>query len=743
MGSPDSPKVTTQHALIDATGAVVGPLPAVNVKPADPDPKRKLPFDLTGMYEAVPEHGQNSKCMVHLNQFGRAVVGWLSSPLKFVDTGGRFGIEEAVFIGSLEDDDKADRGYRFWPVKVEDSSAWDPTAVLSPTNPWNKDNPPADVNWGRFEIKGNRIEFHFEKPVRRELVVERVNASTRMSSRATMYQIDSLKRVLLARQRHPTPSSFFDISKPSGAVWQEYLARFAPDGQIAQFVKIYVDPESGRARKKFAVDSISNLLKFPWDGSDQEPYLNLLLVKQIMAQDTERPGLSIGGGPGAPELDPNGIPTGGHGEPTPPETMSILEWLSKIAVNERHVENRRAEVPANFEKVLVCSVVYRYTMTFASTVLASPPYPLSAAVGFFDVGISVSAATRGPDGNPGPFTPVDGGVAGFTGAFMEFKAGLADPPELPSELEMYSGEYLDPHKHFRGATFTIASIEAGISVGAGGAAPIAKVGGKVKVVGGKTQIMQLHLNGKHLCLEGVFDDATIKPSLKWDNKIKLDWDKIEGIAEKGDEYTDGLAPSYPKKKHLSDPKAAHKYIQAGVSLGAGLLIGGYDLPVWRRPAPIIEEHSERAATDARTVCALFKYDKSDLLGPLNGWSRLFLFEVVMATEAALFDGFPYIEMRGFSSPEGPRGYNQRLSQKRANTMMQKVRDVKHVPDGLWKAIGLGELGHDPDPENDPVSARIWKEEHFAEKAMWWQNRKVELWARGQAAVRMLTVVPKR
>ena len=91
------------------------------------------------------------------------------------------------------------------------------------------------------------------------------------------------------------------------------------------------------------------------------------------------------------------------------------------------------------------------------------------------------------------------------------------------------------------------------------------------------------------------------------------------------------------------------------------------------------------------VSALFKFDRSDYASILPEGKRQL--QEIAAAAAQYRDATSVIYIDGYTDPEGKPGYNQRLSQRRAQTV-KRVMVENGFPASILKARGHG--------ENDPV-----------------------------------------
>ena len=91
------------------------------------------------------------------------------------------------------------------------------------------------------------------------------------------------------------------------------------------------------------------------------------------------------------------------------------------------------------------------------------------------------------------------------------------------------------------------------------------------------------------------------------------------------------------------------------------------------------------------VSALFKFDRSDYASILPEGKRQL--QEIAAAAAQYRDATSVIYIDGYADPEGKPGYNQRLSQRRAQTV-KRVMVENGFPASILKARGHG--------ENDPV-----------------------------------------
>lgn len=754
----DPPRVSSQQATVQPGGSAtlrVGGPP--DVPPATPDPTRQVQPDATGLYESEPPTPDwNSSRLLYLNQAGRALVGWFTTPPQFVQPRQDFPVATAVLLADLDPSLKTATGVQFFYRTFDSIEGIDPDQVLSPFDPWDRNDPPSlsVIGTGMIQIQPASDSDGWDYPSPKVLVTltftladgsnspplsfQHKIPNARASERTINFQDDSLKRVLIARHRRPLPSSFFDVTNPCGSLWKSKRALFDsnPQGELATWIAAYqadatTSGPGGFAKRAVALEHIRAILTFTWDSSAHAKLLDLLLTRDA-AQNT----LTIG-----------------------PMTKSYRAWLSGIAANEIAIRklgdpdgaSSKAGVPQSpaypveLNKVMGGAKLYRYDLSFSSMSKDKDlPLPLpiiKGAVGAFKLDVRAYSASFSTDGqipSDDQFEAVTPVAAHFYGAFFEMKVGAEGPPSLPDKVSLYSGEQVDASM-FDGAFFDLYALDASVSVGTGVSNPLMSPG--VKLESGKdTQLIRVHVHG--VVLEGTCESGSVipTPSGTWSGLHAPSWDTLKkilsrrGIAEDSDFF------SFDKPK----PK-----VSLGVSVGLGYIAYQQTFTNWMRPAPRVGP-AWKEGGDARTIDACFDRDSSDFTKKqVNHWDVRFLLETVLATDLALFNGIPAVDVEGFASPEYKPLYNLILSKKRANAVLRAIDDaVGPLAPEATTADGRGDydavhVAHltEPNPTGDQGALQQFEQDpnNQEQVSQWPQWRKVTINVRGYFSVHVITV----
>jgi outer membrane protein OmpA-like peptidoglycan-associated protein len=227
---------------------------------------------------------------------------------------------------------------------------------------------------------------------------------------------------------------------------------------------------------------------------------------------------------------------------------------------------------------------------------------------------------------------------------------------------------------------------------------------------------------------------------------------LEGDLPEGNLVPDpvfGLSSSDPKKvAKLAKARSKKEFFEkiwsvgAGVEAMAGRLVFGHPSPEhWIHPP------QERTADggDGRTVASFFNLDSAEINTDLNGWSRRFLLESLLAVDLYLFNGAPAFSVIGYASPEGTHRHNLILSQLRAAAVRQAILDAIVVDPDFIVADGNGdELAtrtpvdpkdaktfDEPDLDGDMKKKDLFMKAHTEQSDQWPKFRKVVIYWWGQ------------
>lgn len=775
----DPPKVAAQRASVppgQAATCRVAAEPPITA-PA-PDPSRRVSPDATGLYEADSgDPKQNSPRMLSLNQAGQALVGWLTIPPSFVtpvpqladQLPGHEAVRFAVLVADLDPKFKTARGFSFAYRDLDTIVNKDPNVVLDPDNPWDRSVDqssdkelrhgfitftqlagPLSPGWDEAvpRLSASVVFTRSDNSELPPLSFTMVDPRARVSERSIDSQDAAVRNFLNTHHRRPIPHSFFDTSQASGQQWKDARSLFAPDpsSPLAVLIKAYDDVKGSPAVQRMGPrDKIADLLSARlsgWDGTSYKTFLNTLLARECMKNK-----VTINN-----------------------DTKSYAEWLAGIAANETQNQQNAGNTatsapnleayPHQFDWVMGGANIFRYKITFdpipvGTTILGhkvgtdlpdqgtvASRTGVAAALGAVQMTVAPSSGSATTDGkmpDDSHFTPSKK-TGRFFAVFFELKGGLGDPPKFPKEFTLTSGTQLSADD-FEGAMFEMYALDASATAGGKVDNPLMTMGAAVKS-GGNTFLLRFHVGGQ--VLEGTFADGTIEPHFEWTKpKPKVpDFGAIKRIAS-----TRGIA----KDSDFVKPKLSSP-VSAGVSLGCGRVVHAVDPTTWLKPPPK-PGTAVLQGGDGCTVPAFFDRDKDDITKrTVNGWTVRFLLETILATNLALFDGAPAVDIEGFASPEGTPQHNLLLSKRRAIAVRQAIMDAVPIDGDLVGADGRGDfMAHlekgqgggglaEPNPCGDQDELKKYESAHKEEvDNVWPQWRKVDIDIRGRFFMTVVTV----
>jgi outer membrane protein OmpA-like peptidoglycan-associated protein len=243
------------------------------------------------------------------------------------------------------------------------------------------------------------------------------------------------------------------------------------------------------------------------------------------------------------------------------------------------------------------------------------------------------------------------------------QTGLAG---VPGEIAFRTCVDIPSQSDFNGARFTVHALKIGT---------VAAVVGKGAII--NSAFVQFTLEN------GVVLDATVESNMTV--KVGFDWDKVQSKIEK------------KQPRSVSDLKSlARDIAMPEVSLlqyvhSAGkLLLRDRDLGKAPTLAPSVQKQRQQAR---RTRTTLFDVDSATLDAATRGWM-----EAQLAIDRALFEatgGSGIAE--GYASPEATEDHNQKLSETRAQAVVQAVKDAF----GSTLAIPIQATGYGETPATEP------------------------------------------
>ncbi|MGH7296358.1 MAG: hypothetical protein ACRELB_15570, partial [Polyangiaceae bacterium] len=572
------------------------------------------------------------------------------------------------------------------------------------------------------------------------------------------------------------PPSFFDTSSPSGATWKAAVDLFASGGPLELAIQEYwknVDqPAAVRGPITVKIAKLVNDAIGAWQSEDPDDARHVILNAKLLRQaDRTLAVTDFGNSTWATRL----LSKIG-------KQMLISQWLSAISAAEKSQVDtdsspNSAPAPGAVPSLQVVPKelmwlnnsqsfeTYRYTFKFAplspsdlaalkkyieslpkelQKLIPSVPNASKApakwallAMGVFKITISAETSSQlgvGPMANTS-FTPLWGERTLF-GVFGEVGVGLNDLPGLPDKMQINSPFKVNADA-FENALFEIkaAGASAGVNV------PFVQG----TDVGVTVRRMSFTLTDGTL-LEGDLPEGKFIP------------DPVVGLSASDPKKIQELAKARSRKDLANDLWSAG----IGATYCMGKLVVG-------RPSPEhwVSPPKERTATggDNRTVAAFFKVDSGDINTDLNGWSRRFLLESVLAIDLYLFNGAPGISVIGHASPEGTPRHNLILSRLRADVVTQAILDAIVIDSAFIIPAGAGdELARrtpvdpsidpndpkskgvktfdEPDPDGNTNKRDEFAKAHTEQSSRWPEFRKVVIEWWGQFFIKVETTGEK-
>jgi outer membrane protein OmpA-like peptidoglycan-associated protein len=659
----------------------------------------------------------NPALTLALNQSGKVLVGWFASPPAFVpniaDTVSRVGDEnkfkmQGVLVANLED-----QGPRGIPFNWIRSGQYRPFNELDPDDLLLRiANDPSDrtIRAGLMQF----VEQSAGKPFQ-ELLVRFDNSQrtfdrfvrVKQSARWPVADIDFLPPAvrdwMIGEQIDPVPSTYID----------EIRARVGVIGdppRLPPMAKLLEEWARGdETVKKIKREQMANEIDDPAFSS---PHHAVAVGVRLRAQAA------------ASTITLNGI------------TQTYLEWYRDVLADEENVIARTpgfvSIVKPKFARAgIEVAGQFAYTLTFTK-LGGSIPVVKVGAYGFV-VAIkrekleyardSSKQLVLGADGKPViksrtvQYDTSKGGLGKYLGLFFDIGLGIGFSKSgtgvsgggALGDVTFISSADVQP-QDFDQARFTMTALKA----------PGVSVGNFVSFDTFTSKYVELVL--------------VKKPAV------------LTSIDTKSFQFS---PPKVPSASDLKDPaKYLKKWFEAkldgkvvDLSEGWGMIVLQIGAPSARPSpdAPPVLTPTEMSRLVKRQIQAFFDVD-SAIVRP----SARRQFEAVLALDRALIDASSVtLTAWGYASPERDVSYNLRLSQARAEAVIQAVRDAfgtKLVVTST-RAIGLGEEpsereGHLHDPEASGVPLSQFIKQHPDEVKQWPQWRRVDL----EIAGRVLTQV---
>lgn len=710
-------------APVARPGLPVGPQPPLpaGLGPVPPRPvDRALDIDNTGFYESVaPQDGTNSALTMALNQSGRMIVGWFASPPGFVpnlaDTVSRVGEENKFKLQGVLIANAEDRGPRGIPFNWIQAKPYEQFNGLDPDELMRRIAAnPADAT-----IRAGYLQFPPQSAGRpfQELLVQFDNGErsfdrfvrVKQTPRIPVFDVDFLPPTagawLIGEQIDPVPSSYMDtIRARVGEIGDP--PRLPPTAQLLQ------DWVAGdKTIKKIKREQIAAEID---DSAFSSPNHAVAVGIRMRAHAS------------ASSITLNGI------------RQTYLEWYRDVLAEEEDVI---AKTPGFFSIVkpkfaragIEVAGQFAYSLDFGNKIGGGIPVVKFGIVGF-SVDIkrekleyardASGQLLRGPDGKPViksravQYDTSKGGLGRYIGTFVDIGLGLGLSKTASGvsggsslgNVEFVSSVDLQP-RDFDWARFTMTAIKA----------PGVSLGNFVS-----------------------FDSFTSKC---------VDIVLVQKPATLSSITTTSLEFSPPKVPSAGDLKDPAKYLKkwseakldgkiADVSEGWGvikLVEFGTAPPRAKPDAPATPTEVELKRLVKREVQAFFAVD-SAVVQP-NARRQL---EATLAIDRVLVDATNVTLVAwGYASPERDVAYNLKLSQARAEAVIQAMRDAYGGTLKITsvRAVGLGEepserIAQLRDPEASGLTIDEFIRKYPNEVAQWPEWRRVDLELSGQVIARM-------
>jgi outer membrane protein OmpA-like peptidoglycan-associated protein len=751
--------VTFHVAAQNASGGgAIGEDPAASdIKPPEAA-ERKLPSDLTGLYEAYPYDDQGKETtdfsfdpplMVHINQAGNALVGWFAPPAT--NNGAKQGTPPAIFptaagcfiscaapgpngrlcewfldpnggnaARNTIDPDLRPPATKMMTLKIEDGPKDDVAIGITMTfdDQLTSGGPPqsATIRLRRTGL-GTRTPYYCLRPYLIDPDHQPDPQQVEFAREVAQDQIEVLPMTFWDRMAGTVATKLLtavqEWSDAGGQTSSKLRARGDASNVLVSLVPPPTDPKEEGARYRVVSGKVRALLA------------NI---------DLEVSSLSIQ----APQI-------------TTTETESALEWL-QLMVDDRITEVMKAQPTltaadvwgrdgdyTNIEKgfktlQITPSGDFVYRFDFLTVGGALPAIAFIGGYAFM-LTIKKDKITKDKNGTETRVTDISEGWANsnhvlFEGAIAQAGAGAAFDfkklkgkskglSDVPGELEFRTCVDIKSVNDFHGAMFSVNAAKVGSA---------SVVFAKGSIV--NTAFVQFTL------ASGVVLDTTVDASMSF--KLGFDWDKVKDAVLK--KAPRSVNDAKDLAKDLTIPEVT---LVSYIWSGGKILLQAASLG---KAATIADDVVSKRTEARQSRTTLFEVDSATLDLANRGW-----IEAQLAIDRTLFEvagGSGTAE--GYASPEATPGHNQKLTEMRAKAVVQAVTDafgstsvITIKPDGKGEGPAtdkkIGNLIDPPDPPATPASLSksdqiLLNWERIHEWRLW---RKVELTVRGLLVLRIM------
>jgi outer membrane protein OmpA-like peptidoglycan-associated protein len=743
--APDDPSLSVIANAGAASGATSSSAPSAFAPLAQQGPSRiaaaPTPIsrvsspDLTGLYESIPvKDGENSALLLQLNQVGKALVGWFSSPPDFVanlsdiqslQSPDRIKMQ-GVLIAYL--DQAGPNGIQFSWTKgpFRKFNEMDPDDLLALLRTDVTKAKPAGLlrnipHTGSDLFLDLAVSFDpltntFDRFVR-------VKRTARWSFLLLSFFPQRIQNLLITEQVTPVPSSYLDnLRKNVGPVGNP-----PKDPHVAQSISEWRN--ANKLLKALKREQIAQELK---DPGLSDPLYRETIGERLRAHAASSL-LSV-------------KVSGVFSDST--ETKTYLEWYQDVLAEEQdELDQNPGEVSVVkpiFEKAgIQLGGKFSYKLTFTKFG-ASGQVIIKA--GFFACTLDIKQdllefdkdlsgnIKRDKDGKPiikSRKTIYDtsiqkGILPGFAGFFADVGIGLGFSGNISgggvlADVEIQSATDLKP-KDFDLANFSISAVKG----------PTASMGNFVSFDSFTSKFFEFRLTNNVVLSTSVTKSMQFNPP-----KLPSPSDLRE-----------------PSKylKGWFDAKFEGKIFDLSTGFGTVAELHGAPIPPeQKRPGPPDKNNKHDVKRQTETFFAVGKADIDQKHGS-EDTARQSL-EMVLAIDRALFDSSGgRMRTFGYASPEASKQFNKDLSQHRAEVVTQAVREAfgQDLQLDSIKSSGFGEeTAEDPPPDggglDDPPESQAslaqWKKQHPDQVAKWPDWRRVDLVVEGQVVARIRTEQP--
>ncbi|MET0637724.1 MAG: hypothetical protein ABWZ25_16970 [Chitinophagaceae bacterium] len=747
------------------------PSPQKIIIPAGPPVDRQAAVDVTGYYESVPlRAGENSAIMLQIAQAGKIVVGWFTPPPSWMpnrsDTKcqepakNAYSIQPGVLWGWMMQ--PLDKGVQFFWIN-ETGNMSSPEALLQefridPPDIYSSNNAKEGILKVIFldgEVESLYLSFVpsasdmgklQQSPTADRFI--RTKTTARSSNFLRQWLPRQMQEYLLAEQICPLPSTYTDIALSSLAPFDN-TTTLPPVTALINEWRTATD----KPTRKIKREKIGNILSA------------VLLDKKAFQTYQVSYGMRIRAHIYSRSLV------------VKDEKKTYLQWYQAVLGEELDEREELQKLGKNTDNIIsplveTCRQLgiaparnqeYAYTLNFKpmsvpglGALSKKPGFSFLAHVGITGFLVTIKkervtyiteadGSTKRVNGIPvvASRTPVWDTSSipsgGFAGAYGDVGAGISFGAEdsldsdkgVPVDTKRISGESktkktgelkgmefrssisIDKPTEFEYARFSIAAVRApGIAVGNFGSIDLFS-----------SKYIEFRLSNNIIL-------STVE-----ENSLKLTPPSVPGA---GNLFNAG--------KYIKDwksPKASARLLD--ISVGWGIILT--NLPSVMKPVASdriqYSEERDKKVKAYKLQEAFFKVDSANLdqTTALGSFPPRVILETFLACERALFtNGDALIRAFGYTSPEHTAAHNLELSQKRADAVVQGIKDAfgNLLRVTSITAKGLGEeagLRSDLSLLNPPDPIGNWATSHPEQVKKWPDWRKVDIEVEGIVVAR--------